>query len=127
MSVAVGRMGFGVGKQAPSLVASLAEEVPERLLHFGDLDPKGLQIAADTARAAAEAGLPPLRLHARLYQMLVELGRPQARRRGEQGWSERGLAWFGRSPASLEWVGRAKLRADLADLACLGREEEPDL
>lgn len=119
-----GFVAYGVGNQAPSLVASLSRFAPGELFYFGDLDHNGLAIAAGAARAAAEAGLPPLRPHLGLYSLLLTTGRPQQRPPGARaGWPEEGLAWCGPELArrvrevlgsdcwlAQEWVGVHVLR-----------------
>lgn len=70
-------VGYGTGGQFPSAVLSvpLLTPRPDRILYFGDVDMKGLQIpiAADTA--ATCAGLPSVAPALPLYELLFDLGR----------------------------------------------------
>jgi hypothetical protein len=49
---------------------------PEALAYFGDLDMRGLEIAAAGARLAAELTLPPLNPAGQLYRFLLDHGQP---------------------------------------------------
>ena len=127
-----GFFGYGAGAAAERSIVSLASSVASRfggvsvggIWYFGDLDREGLEIAARTAQAARSAGLPPVRPHERLYDLLLTCGRPQARRSGFE-WPRAGLDWLGErlsrrvvgalgSQAWLaqEWVGIEALRKD---------------
>jgi len=119
----VGWVAYGAGNQVGAAVPGLARLRPTSLWYFGDLDARGLRFAVDAARAAAEAGLPPVRPHHWLYETLLTVGRPQ-KRKVEWTWPEAGLAWLGpqtgdRVAATLphtwlaqEWVGTRALTDD---------------
>jgi len=117
-------IGYGAGRQLGSILPSLADREPSTLAYFGDLDPEGLEIAAEGAAACREGRLPELRPHAALYEALLSTGRPQ-RRPSRKMWPERGLAWLGPILAdrvreilpddlwlAQEWVGLERLLAD---------------
>jgi hypothetical protein len=84
----VGRVVWGAGNQLSTVLAALADEAGRtgapiaELRYFGDLDTRGLEIAADGARRCADLGLPPLLSAHQLYVALVETGpvRPPAGR-----------------------------------------------
>jgi hypothetical protein len=116
-SVAWRWIGCGAGRQLASLVPSLGALEPDHLAYFGDLDPEGVTIAWEGARAAANHGLPPLQPQATLYRALLDNGIDQ-HRPGRDPWPTDGLGWLGPSRAtevtdrfgddawlSQEWVG----------------------
>ncbi len=70
----VGAAVYGAGNTLSTVLAALADEQPAALAYFGDLDVRGLEIAASGARLAAELGLPPLVPATVLYRLLVEHG-----------------------------------------------------
>lgn len=119
----LGWAAYGAGNQVGAAVPGLARLAPTSLWYFGDLDARGLRFAVDAGRAAAEAGMPAVRPHAWLYETLLTVGRPQARKRRWM-WPDAGLAWLGpetgaRVAAELtntwlaqEWVGTRLLHAD---------------
>jgi hypothetical protein len=70
-------VGYGTGSQFPSAVLSvpLLFPKPDRIVYFGDVDLKGLQIPAAANAVAAQAGLPPVAPALSLYQVLFEVSR----------------------------------------------------
>lgn len=67
-------VGYGTGSQFPSAVLSVPQLVPrpDRILYFGDLDFKGLQIPSAASAAAKRAGLPAVRPATGLYDLLLD-------------------------------------------------------
>ncbi|MFZ5477568.1 MAG: Wadjet anti-phage system protein JetD domain-containing protein [Myxococcota bacterium] len=63
----------------------------DRVEYFGDLDPKGVAIAAQAARLADRLGLPPIRPATRWYDRLVTMA-PVKGKRGRA--STEDLAWL---------------------------------
>jgi hypothetical protein len=75
----VGAVVYGAGNTLGTVLTALADEGgPRALAYFGDLDVRGLEIAAAGTRLAGELGLPALVPARRLYQLLVDHGRPVA-------------------------------------------------
>lgn len=70
-------VGYGTGGQFPSAVLSvpLLSPIPERIVYFGDVDLKGLQIPVSANAAAASSGLPSVVPALPLYELLFELQR----------------------------------------------------
>jgi Uncharacterized protein conserved in bacteria C-term(DUF2220) len=72
----VGTVVYGAGNTLGTVLTALADEgSPRALAYFGDLDVRGLEIAAAGTWLAGELGLPPLVPARRLYQLLVDHGR----------------------------------------------------
>ncbi|WP_306372020.1 Wadjet anti-phage system protein JetD domain-containing protein [Nocardia sp. CC216A] len=67
-------VGYGTGGQFPSAVlsVSLLSPKPDRILYFGDIDLKGLQIPTAAHIAATRAGLPAVAPALPLYELLFE-------------------------------------------------------
>jgi hypothetical protein len=67
-------VGYGTGGQFPSAVLSvpLLDPVPERIIYFGDIDLKGLQIPLAAHLSAREAGLPAVVPALPLYELLLQ-------------------------------------------------------
>jgi hypothetical protein len=96
-----------------SVLTAIADEGerPGALAYFGDLDVRGLEIAAAGARLAAELGLPPLNPAERLYRFLADHGHPAragtcpdpAKARAAVTWlpTMRSLPWPGVPPPHL--------------------------
>jgi len=71
----VGEVLYGAGNTLGVVLTALADGGGvEGLTYFGDLDVRGLEIAAAGTRLAGELGLPALVPATRLYQLLVEHG-----------------------------------------------------
>jgi hypothetical protein len=71
----VGEVVYGAGNTVGVVLTALADASPVgALAYFGDLDVRGLEIAAAGTRLAVDLGLPPLVPAARLYRLLVEHG-----------------------------------------------------
>lgn len=119
----IGWIAYGAGNQVAAAVPGLAARAPTSLWYFGDLDAKGLEFAAEAAKAAIGEGLPILRPHPWLYETLLDSGRPQPRRT-VWTWKQSGLTWLGpelgqRVASELsttwlaqEWVSAHLLRRD---------------
>ncbi|MGY1669101.1 hypothetical protein [Geodermatophilus sp. SYSU D00710] len=71
-------VGYGAGGQFSAAVTSvtLLRPLPTRILYFGDLDLRGVEIPARAAGTARAAGLPPVLPAAALYEALFAHGRP---------------------------------------------------
>lgn len=124
-AVRYGWVGYGAGQQIERNVPSLLALAPAAIDYFGDLDAKGLAMAAVGARRCRQVGLPDLRPARALYEALLARGRPQPCRQTPVEWPEAGLAWLGPELAgqvearlgrtcwlAQEWVGREVLTAD---------------
>jgi hypothetical protein len=121
-------IAYGAGEQLGAIIPSLADlrPRPAAISYFGDLDPEGLRFAAAGATSCEAAGLPPLRPAQRLYQLLLDRGRPQRKDRSRPTtWPAEGLAWLGEPLAGhlgrtcgpgewlpQEWVGIEILTTD---------------
>jgi Uncharacterized protein conserved in bacteria C-term(DUF2220) len=72
-----GTIIYSAGNTLGVVLTAIADQgrQPEALAYFGDLDVRGLEIAAAGARLAAELELPPLNPAERLYQLLLDHGR----------------------------------------------------
>lgn len=95
----VGAVAWGCGKAFPSQVGALSVDVAGRgpitgeVWYWGDLDPAGLTIAAEAAKAAKEIGAPPIRPACDLW--IATAGRP-IQEPGHFDWSaEPGRDWVG--------------------------------
>lgn len=75
----VGFLAYGAGNHFVASVASAADlpRRPGRILYFGDLDRRGLDIPIAASAVAARLGLPPVEPAAALYHLLLEVGRPR--------------------------------------------------
>jgi len=116
----VGRVAWGAGKSAVASVASLAwdDPRPSVIWYWGDLDPEGVRIAADVARAAEVVGLPPVRPAMTLWSaMLAHPGKQP----GTVRWEDVSGTWLGHDL----WSRAAPVRAAHARVAQedLGVEE----
>ncbi len=116
----VGRIAWGVGKAAVASVASLAwdDPRPAAIWYWGDMDPEGVRIAGDVARAAEAVGLPPVRPALTLWSaMLAHSGKEV----GSVAWDHVSGTWLGHDL----WDRTASLRAARARIAQedLGVEE----
>ncbi|MGD9987732.1 MAG: Wadjet anti-phage system protein JetD domain-containing protein [Pseudonocardia sp.] len=124
----VGQVVWGMGNQLGVVLEALAEERPEELSYFGDLDVGGLEIARRGEMTAEAVGLPALR-PSTLYAWLLDEGEPQPAGpyAGDiaelTAWLPDGLrgpvADLLRSDTRLaqEWIGREQLlETDLRDL-----------
>ncbi|GAY07793.1 Wadjet anti-phage system protein JetD domain-containing protein [Pseudonocardia sp. N23] len=124
----VGQVVWGMGNQLGVVLEALAEEPPEQLSYFGDLDAGGLEIARRGEMTAEALGLPALN-PSTLYAWLLDEGEPQPARPflGDvaelTAWLPDGLrgaaADLLRSDTRLaqEWIGREQLsETDLRDL-----------
>jgi hypothetical protein len=107
-------IGFGVGRQLRAIVPSLLDLRPSAVDYFGDLDARGLTIAAEGARACRDCGLADLRPSPVLYGELLERGRPQPTK-APAHWPPEGMTWIGDELAT-------RLRARLGTTAWLAQE-----
>ena len=73
-----GTITYSAGNTLGAVLTAIADrkERPKALAYFGDLDVRGLEIAATGARLAADLGLPWLNPAERLYQLLLDHGHP---------------------------------------------------
>lgn len=71
-------VGYGGGQQFCSAVAAvtLLQPAPTRIVYFGDLDRRGLEIPATASATARAAGLPPVTPALPLYAALLRHGHP---------------------------------------------------
>jgi Uncharacterized protein conserved in bacteria C-term(DUF2220) len=74
----VGTVMYSAGNTLGTVLTAVADERqrPQALAYFGDLDIRGLEIAAAGARLATDLGLPTLTPAEHLYWLLIEHGRP---------------------------------------------------
>lgn len=73
----VGDVVYGAGNTLTTVLTAIADAGgAAALAYFGDLDVRGLEIAAAGARLAAGLGLPAVLPAARLYRLLVDHGTP---------------------------------------------------
>ena len=92
----VGEVVYSAGNTLGVVLVALAEaERPAALAYFGDLDVRGLEIAAAGAQLAAELALPQLKPAEALYRLLLEHGRPA---------TVESLPQAGRVRAAVEWL-----------------------
>jgi hypothetical protein len=126
--VEIGWIAYGAGEQVASIVPSLSDLQPRptAIRYFGDLDPEGLRFPAAGAVSCEANSLPRLEPAHRLYEILLDRGRPRGKdRKRSTGWPPDGLAWLGESLANRlrqtcapgewlpqEWVGVEILTAD---------------
>ncbi|MFC0436427.1 Wadjet anti-phage system protein JetD domain-containing protein [Kutzneria buriramensis] len=95
-------VGYGTGGQFASAVqcVPLLSPVPDRIVYFGDIDLKGLQIPLAANDTASRAGLPAVEPAARLYELLFELGRERPARAVRPAIAAEASAWLGPGLAS---------------------------
>ncbi|MFF5230306.1 Wadjet anti-phage system protein JetD domain-containing protein [Dactylosporangium sp. NPDC000521] len=65
------------GNQLPQVLASLPTDWQRPLHYYGDLDLRGIEIAADGTNHAQALGLGPLTPASNLYRLLLQCGTPQ--------------------------------------------------
>jgi hypothetical protein len=109
----VGTVGYSAGNTLGTVLTAIADEGqrPQALAYFGDLDTRGLEIAAAGARLATELGLPPLNPAERLYRLLIEHGRPALTGT---------YSGPGKARAAAAWLPAA-LRAPVLDILLAGK------
>lgn len=108
----LGRVAWGAGKAAVASVESLAwdDPRPSAIWYWGDMDPEGVRIAADVARAAEAVGLPTVRPALSLWSaMLAHRGKEV----GAVPWDHVSGAWLGHDL----WSRAATVRAARARIA----------
>jgi len=90
-------VGYGTGSQFPSAVLSvpLLFPKPDRIVYFGDVDLKGLQIPAAANAAATLAGLPAVVPAFPLYELLFEVGRKRLATPVSADVAAEAAAWLG--------------------------------
>ncbi|GLZ32420.1 hypothetical protein Lesp02_46080 [Lentzea sp. NBRC 105346] len=90
-------VGYGTGSQFPSAVLSvpLLSPLPDRIVYFGDVDLKGLQIPAAASIAATRAGLPAVVPALPLYEVLFELGCDRSATQVTMAVAAEASAWLG--------------------------------
>jgi hypothetical protein len=91
----VGAVGWGAGAAFEASMLSIPTDRYTDIAYFGDLDPKGLQIPANTSRLAMAIGLPPVRPAVGLYTALQETGitQPHSSRLGSAAVTDL-VAWL---------------------------------
>ncbi|SDY62467.1 hypothetical protein SAMN05660209_03299 [Geodermatophilus africanus] len=72
----IGTVAYSAGNSLGAVLTVLADDPPAALAYFGDLDVRGLEIAAAGARLVDDLGLPPLLPAAGLYRLLMDHGLP---------------------------------------------------
>ncbi|MEU8216721.1 Wadjet anti-phage system protein JetD domain-containing protein [Micromonospora taraxaci] len=72
----VGTVIWTGGSQLPQILASLPPGWTSSLFYYGDLDLRGIEIAADGDRHAQALGLGPLAPASNLYKLLLDTGVP---------------------------------------------------
>jgi hypothetical protein len=109
----VGTVAYSAGNTLGAVLSGLADEGqrPHALAYFGDLDTKGLEIAAAGTRLATDLGLPPLNPAEYLYRLLIEHGRPA---------SAGTYSGPGKARAAATWLPVA-LRAPVLDVLLAGK------
>ncbi|MEU8664710.1 hypothetical protein, partial [Actinoplanes philippinensis] len=94
----------------PQMLASLPDGWASPLYYYGDLDLRGIEIAADGHERAQDLGLGPLTCASPLYRLLLEVGtaiKPKSRPRTAV--TKEVLNWF-----------PAELQEPIADLVATG-------
>ena len=71
----IGEVIFSAGSQLPQVLASLPEDHAGPLAHFGDLDLRGVEIAADGHQRSLDLGLGPLLPAGGLYRLILQVGK----------------------------------------------------
>lgn len=106
-------VGYGTGGQFPSAVLSvpLLEPKPDRIVYFGDVDLKGLQIPAAANGNARQAGLPAVVPAFLLYELLFEAQHRRPATRVSADIAAEAAAWLGplAEQASATLVGGYRL------------------
>ncbi len=92
----VGVIGWGSGGGFEASVLSIPRlrQTVTRVVYFGDLDLRGLQIPASASRTAHDAGLPPVEPATSLYTALLDVGRPQTTTRISETTASDATAWL---------------------------------
>jgi hypothetical protein len=90
-------VGYGTGSQFPSAVLSvpLLAPKPDRIVYFGDVDLKGLQIPATANTSAQQAGLPAVVPAFPLYDLLFDTHRRRPAARVSADVAAETAAWLG--------------------------------
>lgn len=90
-------VGYGAGSQFCSAVASttLLRPTPTRIVYFGDLDRRGLEIPATASATARAVGLPPVALALPLYAALLAHGHRAEAAPVTEASATAAAAWFG--------------------------------
>ncbi len=106
-------VGYGGGGQFCSAVASveLLEPAPTRIVYFGDLDVRGLQIPVAADQTARAAQLPRVQPATGLYELLLRLGRRVAHQRVPPRQAAAAAAWLGplAEPAAAVLTGGCRM------------------
>lgn len=90
-------VGYGTGGQFPSAVLSVPLLVPrpDRIVYFGDVDLKGLQIPAAANASANQAGLPAVVPAVPLYGLLFDTHHRRPAKRVPAAAATEAAAWLG--------------------------------
>ncbi|QBR93747.1 Wadjet anti-phage system protein JetD domain-containing protein [Nocardioides euryhalodurans] len=86
--------GSGGGFEASVLSIPLLPHPVQRVLYYGDLDLRGLQIPASASRTATAEGLPPVEPAVGLYQALLTVGQEQATTRTSASTAAETTRWL---------------------------------
>lgn len=91
----IGTVIWTGGNQLPQILASLPTGWTSPLHYYGDLDLRGIEIAADGHQHAQALGLGPLTPATNLYQLLLHVGTPiKPKSRVRTTAAEHVLDWF---------------------------------
>jgi hypothetical protein len=90
-------VGYGTGSQFPSAVLSVPLLVPkpDRIVYFGDVDLKGLQIPAAASAVATLAGLAAVVPAISLYELLFDSARERPATQMSENVAKQAAAWLG--------------------------------
>lgn len=86
--------GSGGGFEASVLSTPRLTQPVDRILYFGDLDLRGLQIPASASRTAQTEGLPAVEPATYLYEALLEVGQPQTGTRVSDSTAATATEWL---------------------------------
>lgn len=92
----VGIVGWGSGGGFEASVLSIPRltQPVDRILYFGDLDLRGLQIPASASRTAQAERLPAVEPATYLYEALLEMGQPQTGKRVSDSTADTAVEWL---------------------------------
>lgn len=110
----IGRVVWGAGNQVTQLLPQFPTVGPNRVLYFGDLDARGLEIGAAASASAMELGLAPLHPSIDLYELLLLHGHraPVGGRAPSRARVQEAVKWLPeslRAPASVVLNGGLRL------------------
>jgi Uncharacterized protein conserved in bacteria C-term(DUF2220) len=106
----IGIVAYGTGSHFTGAVLSFLDidaKRPQRILYFGDIDPRGLRMPILASELAVQEGLPPVEPAAALYRLLFDVGEPRPLR-SEAKVHDDWIRWL---PSDLRTRTRDMLRA----------------